>query len=52
MDDLSHALIAPMFVVAKLLVSLGLRSDLTPYLGEARQARTNDVRRVSAPAHS
>jgi uncharacterized membrane protein YGL010W len=38
MDDLSHALIGPMFVVAKMLVWLGLRRDLVPYLGEARQA--------------
>ena len=36
-DDLSHTLIGPMFVVAKLLVWLGLRRDLVPYLGEARQ---------------
>src|SRR5437879_8193237 len=33
MDDLSHTLIGPMFVVAKLLVWLGLRRDLAPYLG-------------------
>jgi uncharacterized membrane protein YGL010W len=32
-DDLSHALVGPMFVVAKLLVSLGVRRDLAPYLG-------------------
>jgi uncharacterized membrane protein YGL010W len=32
-DDLSLTLIGPMFIVAKLLVSLGLRSDLAPYLG-------------------
>jgi uncharacterized membrane protein YGL010W len=35
-DDLSHTLIGPMFVVAKLLVRLGLRRDLVPYLGEVR----------------
>ena len=35
-DDLSYALIGPMFVVAKLLVSLGLRADLAPHLGEPR----------------
>lgn len=33
MDDLSFTVIGPMFVVAKLLVGLGLRSDLAPYLG-------------------
>ena len=33
-DDLSQTLIGPMFVVAKLLVGLGLRRDLTPYLAE------------------
>lgn len=38
MDDISHTLIGPMFVVAKMLVWLGLRRDLVPYLGEARQA--------------
>jgi uncharacterized membrane protein YGL010W len=37
MDDISHTLIGPMFVVAKMLVWFGLRSDLVPYLGEARQ---------------
>jgi|ERR1700746_613262 uncharacterized membrane protein YGL010W len=31
-DDLSFTLIGPMFVAAKLLVSLGLRRDLAPYL--------------------
>ncbi len=46
-DDLSHTLIGPMFVVAKLLVWLGLRSDLAPYLGERRRERG-----VSAPARS
>jgi uncharacterized membrane protein YGL010W len=35
-DDVSYALIGPMFVVAKLLVSLGLRADLAPHLGEPR----------------
>jgi uncharacterized membrane protein YGL010W len=35
MDDLSHTLIGPVFVVAKMLVWLGLRSDLASYLGEA-----------------
>jgi uncharacterized membrane protein YGL010W len=38
MDDLSHTLIGPMFVVAKVLVRLGLRRDLVPYLGEARRS--------------
>jgi uncharacterized membrane protein YGL010W len=33
LDDMSLTLIGPMFVVAKLLVGLGLRSDLVPYLG-------------------
>ena len=33
-DDLSQTLIGPMFVVAKLLVGLGLRRDLAPYLAE------------------
>jgi uncharacterized membrane protein YGL010W len=37
MDDLSHTLIGPMFVVAKLLVSLGLRNDLAPFLSEERR---------------
>jgi uncharacterized membrane protein YGL010W len=37
MDDLSHTLIGPMFVVTKVLVWLGLRRDLVPYLGETRQ---------------
>jgi uncharacterized membrane protein YGL010W len=38
-DDLSQALIGPMFVVAKLLVRLGLRRDLAPYLaGEGQHA--------------
>jgi len=32
MDDLSHTLIGPMFVVAKLLVALGLRRDLGSHL--------------------
>jgi len=32
MDDLSHILIGPMFVVAKLLVKLGLRRELAPIL--------------------
>jgi uncharacterized membrane protein YGL010W len=36
-DDLSHTLIGPMFVVAKMLVWLGLRRDLVPYLYEAHQ---------------
>lgn len=33
-DDVSQTLIGPMFVVAKLLVWLGLRRDLAPFLGE------------------
>jgi uncharacterized membrane protein YGL010W len=38
-DDLSQALIGPMFVVAKLVVGLGLRRDLVPYLaGEGEHA--------------
>lgn len=32
MDDLSQTLIGPMFVVAKMLVWLGLRCDLVPFL--------------------
>jgi len=36
-DDVSHTLIGPMFVVAKLLVWLGVRRDLAPYLYEACQ---------------
>ena len=32
-DDLSLTVIGPMFIVAKWLVWLGLRSDLAPYLG-------------------
>jgi uncharacterized membrane protein YGL010W len=32
MDDLSHTLIGPMFVVTKLLVALGFRRDLRPHL--------------------
>jgi uncharacterized membrane protein YGL010W len=35
-DDLSQTLIGPMFVVAKMLVWLGLRRDLAPFLGEER----------------
>jgi hypothetical protein len=36
---LSQTLIGPMFVVSKLLVGLGLRRDLAPYLaGEGRLA--------------
>jgi uncharacterized membrane protein YGL010W len=38
-DDLSQTLIGPMFVVAKMLVWLGLRRDLAPFLsGESQQA--------------
>jgi uncharacterized membrane protein YGL010W len=33
-DDLSQTLIGPMFVVAKMLVGLGLRGDLAPFLNE------------------
>ena len=44
MDDLSHTLIGPMFVVAKLLVGLGLRRDLAPFLRGAQ--------RITAPARS
>jgi uncharacterized membrane protein YGL010W len=36
-DDLSHTLIGPMFVAAKLLMWLGLRRDLVPYLEEVQQ---------------
>jgi uncharacterized membrane protein YGL010W len=35
-DDLSQTLIGPMFVTAKLLVWLGLRDDLAPFLAETR----------------
>ena len=44
MDDLSHTLIGPMFVVAKLLVGLGLRRDLRPFLYGAQP--------ITAPARS
>jgi len=37
MHDISHTLIGPMFVVVKALVAIGLRRDLVPYLGQARQ---------------
>ena len=36
-DDLSQTLIGPMFIVAKMLVRLGLRSDLAPFLEQARR---------------
>jgi uncharacterized membrane protein YGL010W len=36
-DDLSQTLIGPMFVVSKLLVGLGLRRDLAPYLAGNRR---------------
>jgi uncharacterized membrane protein YGL010W len=36
-DDLSQTLIGPMFVVAKMLVGLGLRRDLAPFLTEERR---------------
>jgi uncharacterized membrane protein YGL010W len=35
-DDVSQTLIGPMFVVAKLLVWLGLRRDLAPFLNGER----------------
>ncbi len=35
-DDLSQTLIGPMFIVAKLLVRLGLRRDLARFLAEER----------------
>jgi uncharacterized membrane protein YGL010W len=35
-DDLSQTLIGPMFVVAKLLVWLGMRPDLAAFLAEER----------------
>ena len=35
-DDLSQALIGPMFIVAKMLVKLGLRRDLANLLAEER----------------
>ena len=38
-DDLSQTLIGPMFVVAKMLVGMGLRRDLAPYLGEELRFR-------------
>jgi uncharacterized membrane protein YGL010W len=47
MDDLSHTLIGPMFVVAKLMVALGLRRELAPILCGQRQ-----VQRFTAPARS
>jgi uncharacterized membrane protein YGL010W len=38
-DDLSQTLIGPMFVAAKMLVWLGLRCDLAPFLsGEPQEA--------------
>jgi uncharacterized membrane protein YGL010W len=36
-DDLSQTLIGPMFVTAKLLVWLGLRDDLAPFLTGGRE---------------
>jgi uncharacterized membrane protein YGL010W len=36
-DDLSQTLIGPMFIVAKLLVRLGLRRDLAPFLEQERR---------------
>jgi uncharacterized membrane protein YGL010W len=47
MDDLSHTLIGPMFVVGKLLVGLGLRRDLAPILHGRRRAEE-----ITAPARS
>jgi uncharacterized membrane protein YGL010W len=47
MDDLSHTLIGPMFVVAQLLVALGLRRDLAPFLSGQRQPQ-----QITAPARS
>jgi hypothetical protein len=47
MDDLSHTLIGPMFVVGKLLVGLGLRRDLAPILCGQRRAEE-----ITAPARS
>jgi uncharacterized membrane protein YGL010W len=35
-DDLSQTLIGPMFVVAKMLVKLGMRRDLASFLVEER----------------
>lgn len=35
-DDLSQTLIGPMFIVAKMLVSLGMRRDLAALLSEQR----------------
>jgi uncharacterized membrane protein YGL010W len=40
-DDLSQTLIGPMFVVAKMLVGLGLRRDLAPFLMEERREVRN-----------
>ncbi len=40
-DDLSQTLIGPMFVVAKMLVGLGLRRDLAPFLMEERRQLKN-----------
>jgi uncharacterized membrane protein YGL010W len=40
-DDLSQTLIGPMFVVAKMLVWCGLRSDLAPFLMEERDELRN-----------
>lgn len=36
-DDLSQTLIGPMFVVAKMLVGLGMRRDLAAFLAEERR---------------
>jgi uncharacterized membrane protein YGL010W len=38
MNDVSHTLIGPILVVTKMLVRLGPRRDLAPYLGDVRQA--------------
>jgi uncharacterized membrane protein YGL010W len=37
-DDLSLLLIGPMFVVAKILVGLGLRDDLAPFVAREQRA--------------
>ena len=46
-DDLSQTLIGPMFVVAKLLVRLGVREDLAPFL---KEAPSNEGRLQATPS--
>jgi uncharacterized membrane protein YGL010W len=43
-DDLSQTMIGPMFVTAKLLVWLGLRPDLAPFLAEGNSQAVGSIR--------